>query len=210
MTTRWNQDCTYNEQCPDKDCEDVCSSNENAWTGCVATAIAQVLRYWAHPSSHQYVYSTMPNNSGNGEVQRMMKDVGESVDMDYGCDASSAYGSETPGSFKNTFGYSSATRDSYGPGSYQTVVQNIDGNKPVVLEGCRTRKNWVLFYTYSNCHEWVCDGYERYQNNCYTRLKFHMNWGWGGTFNGWYYYNSWSPGTRNYQYAQDFTHNIHP
>jgi hypothetical protein len=210
MTTRWNQGCTYNEQCPDKDCDDVCGSNENAWTGCVATAIAQVLRYWAHPSSHGYDYSTMPNNSGNGEVQRMMRDVGDCVDMDYGCDASSAYGSKTPGAFKNTFGYSSATRNSYGPGSYQIVVQNIDENKPVVLEGCRTRKNWVLFYTYSNCHEWVCDGYERYQNNCYTRLRFHMNWGWGGSFNGWYYYNSWNPGTRNYQYAQDFTHNILP
>ena len=45
MTTRWNQGCTYNEQCPDKDCDDVCFSNENAWTGCVATAMAQILRY---------------------------------------------------------------------------------------------------------------------------------------------------------------------
>ena len=213
MTTRWNQGCTYNNQCPDKDCDDVCFSNENAWTGCVATAMAQILRYWAHPCSQSYNYTTMPNNSGNSEVQRMMRDVGDAVDMDYGCDASGADGGKTDNAFKDDFCYTSATYSNYSSGSYQTVVQNIDANKPVLLDGCRTRKKWFfgLFYTYSNCHMWVCDGYERHQNSCYSILKFHMNWGWGpGGGNGWFYYNSWNSSLGNYQYAQNFTHNIQP
>ena len=213
MTTRWNQGCTYNNQCPDKDCDDVCFSNENAWTGCVATAMAQILRYWAHPCSQSYNYTTMPNNSGNSEVQRMMRDVGDAVDMDYGCDASGADGGKTDNAFKDDFCYTSATYSNYSSGSYQTVVQNIDANKPVLLDGCRTRKKkfpW-LWYTYSNCHMWVCDGYERHQNSCYSILKFHMNWGWGpGGGNGWFYYNSWNSSLGNYQYAQNFTHNIQP
>jgi len=212
MTTRWNQGCSYNEQCPDKDCADVCFSNENAWTGCVATAMAQILRYWAHPCSQRYNYTTMPNNSGNSEVQRMMRDAGNAVDMDYGCDASSASGDKTDNAFRDDFCYTSATYSQYNSGSYQTVIQNINENKPVLLDGCRTRRNWFgLFYTYSNCHMWVCDGYERNQNNCYSILKFHMNWGWGPNGgNGWYSFNLWSSSLGNYQYAQNFTHNIQP
>jgi len=213
MTTRWNQGCTYNEQCPDKDCDDVCFSNENAWTGCVATAMAQILRYWAHPCSQAYTYATMPNNSGNSEVQRMMKDVGDAVDMDYGCDGSGADGDKTDNAFKDDFCFSSASRSNYNSGSYQTVVQNIDANRPVLLDGCSKRKRvWgFLWYTYSDCHMWVCDGYERHQNSCYSILKFHMNWGWGPNGgNGWFYYNTWNPGSFNFQYAQEFTHNIHP
>lgn len=212
MTTNWNQGCTYNEQCPDKNCDDVCFSNENAWTGCVATAMAQILRYWSHPCNQAYNFATMPNNSGNGEVQRMMRDIGDAVDMGYGCDGSGADGDKTDNAFKNDFCFGSADRGGYGSGSYQVVIQDINADRPVLLDGCRTRKRkfpW-LWCTYSNCHMWVCDGYERHQNSCYSILKFHMNWGWGGSFNGWYGFNSWSPGSSNYQYAEDFTHNIHP
>jgi len=212
MTTNWGQGCTYNEQCPDLNCSGVCYSNGKAWAGCVATAMAQILRYWSHNCTQGYNYATMPNNSGNGEVQRMMKDIGDTVDMDYGCDASGADGDMTANAFKNTFCYSSATRSVYGSGSYQVVVQNLNANRPVLLDGCRTRKRafpW-LWYTYSNCHMWVCDGYEHHQNSCYSILRFHMNWGWNGTYNGWYFFDTWNPGTYNYQYAKDFTYNIYP
>lgn len=212
MTTRWNQGCTYNNLCPDKNCDDVCFSNENALTGCVATAMAQIMRYWSHPCTQAYNYATMPNNSGNGEVQRMMRDIGDAVDMDYGCDSSGADGDETDNAFTNDFCFGSADRDGYGSGSYQVVIQDINADRPVLLDGCSTRKRkfpW-LWYTYSDCHMWVCDGYERNQNNCQSLLKFHMNWGWGGANNGWYGFNSWNPGTLNFQYAKDFTHNIHP
>jgi hypothetical protein len=190
----------------------VCSSNENAWTGCVATAMAQILRYWGHPCSQAYNYATMPNNSGNSEVQRMMRDLGNAVDMDYGCDGSGADGDKTDNAFKDDFCFSSASRSNYGSGSYLTVIQDINAEKPVLLDGCSERKQvWgFLWYKYSDCHMWVCDGYELNQNSCYSTLKFHMNWGWGGSFNGWYGSNSWSPGAFNFQYAQEFTHNIHP
>jgi len=143
----------------------------------------------------------------------MMKDVGDAVDMDYGCDGSGADGDKTDNAFKDDFCFSSASRSNYNSGSYQTVVQNIDANRPVLLDGCSKRKRvWgFLWYTYSDCHMWVCDGYERHQNSCYSILKFHMNWGWGPNGgNGWFYYNTWNPGSFNFQYAQEFTHNIHP
>ncbi|MEZ4961172.1 MAG: C10 family peptidase [Saprospiraceae bacterium] len=212
VATNWGQRCTYNNLCPDKDCDDVCISNQNAWTGCVATAMAQILKYWSAPCTQEYIFATMPNNSGNGEVQRMMRDIGDAVDMDYGCSSSSADGDDTDNAFKDDFCYSLADRDSYVAGSYEVVIQDIKVNRPVLLDGCRTKNTAIpiVWYYYTNCHMWVCDGYERRQNSCYSTVKFYMNWGWNGSNNGWYGLYSWGPGTYNYQYARDFTHNIHP
>lgn len=212
MTTKWGQKCSYNNECPDKDCSDFCSTPERALTGCVATALAQIIRYWASSTPQNYNYSTMPNGLGNSEVQRLMHDAGKAVDMNYGCDESGASADNTDNALKDDFDYSSADYNGFSSSSYQTVVQNINANKPVLLGGCSKRKKvWgFLWYKYSDCHLWVCDGYEQHQNICYSILKFHMNWGWRGSHNGWFYFNSWNPGSFNFQYAQDFTHNIHP
>ncbi len=56
----------------------------------------------------------------------------------------------------------------------------------------------------------VFDGYWKTWNSCYSHLQLHMNWGWDGDFNGWYVFDNWQPGTRNYQYWQHFIHNINP
>ena len=76
--------------------------------------------------------ATMPNNSGNGEVQRMMRDIGDAVDMDYGCDGSGADGDKTDNAFKNDFCFGSADGDGYGSGSYQVVIQDINADRPVL------------------------------------------------------------------------------
>jgi Peptidase C10 family len=151
----------------------------------------------------------MPNNSGNGEVQRMMRDAADAVDMDFGCDGSGADGDKTDDAFEDDFDFDSADRDGY---SSQAVINDINANRPVLLDGCSKRKRvWgFLWYKYSDCHMWVCDGYERHQNSCYSSLKLHMNWGWGGSYNGWFFANQWNPSSYNFQYAQDITHNIHP
>lgn len=210
MQTEWGQGCTYNELCPDKNCNNVCWSSENAWTGCVATAMSQVLKYWSHPNQFNYNYSIMPNFVGNVEVQKMMRDVGEEVDMDYGCSGSSASMYEADEAFTDAFDFSTSLYDGFN--SYW-LEQDLNAHRPAILDGCRTRTNRFLgwIYTYSNCHAWVCDGYWKTWNNCYAiESLLHMNWGWDGSFNGWYAYNNWNPGTRNYQYWHHFIHNLKP
>lgn len=209
LNTRWGQGCTYNEQCPDKDCQNPCRSNENAWTGCVATAMSQVLRYWEHPNRFNYSYSNMPSDYGNAEVQRMMRDVGDEIEMQYGCDASGAYTSEAAKELKENFNYSNADYDRF---NLSWLQSDLDNKKPAVLDGCRTRTNRFLglIYTPSNCHAWVCDGYWKTWNICYSQTQLHMNWGWDGSFDGWYLFDNWKPGSRNYQYWQHFIHNINP
>lgn len=214
LPCQWGQGCTYNEQCPDKDCQNTCWTNESAWTGCVATAVSQVLKYWSHPNQFNYNYGSMPNNEGNSEVQRMMKDVGEEVDMDYGCNSSGAYASDAEEAFTDEFNFSTAELDNV---NSSWLISDLDNSRPVILDGCNNRRNRFLgwFYTYSNCHMWVCDGYWKEWNNCYGRMQLHMNWGWNekfsfNNFNGWYLVNNWAPGTWNFKYSQDFIHNIKP
>jgi len=40
----------YNDMCPNLGCNPI-GYNHNAPTGCVATAMAQVIRYWAAPTT---------------------------------------------------------------------------------------------------------------------------------------------------------------
>ena len=58
ITSSWDQSPYYNALCPG-----------GSVTGCVATAMAQIMRYWQHPSSgtgsHTYYHSTYGNISAN-------------------------------------------------------------------------------------------------------------------------------------------------
>ncbi|MEI9934863.1 MAG: C10 family peptidase [Ferruginibacter sp.] len=60
MPITWGQDCSYNNLCPNSNCSD-CSPE--AVTGCVATAMAQVIRYWHPTNSFNYNYTSMPATS---------------------------------------------------------------------------------------------------------------------------------------------------
>ena len=44
IATRWGQDAPYNNLCPNNE-----SAGKRAVTGCVATAMAQVMKYWNYP-----------------------------------------------------------------------------------------------------------------------------------------------------------------
>lgn len=111
LTTNWDQGFPYNLSCPyDYD------ENDYTVTGCVATAMAQVMKYWEHPQigtgSHTYthpIYGTlsanfesafawneMLNNYSTASSYTMMQAsaistlmymCGVSVDMNYGVES---------------------------------------------------------------------------------------------------------------------------
>jgi Peptidase C10 family/Spi protease inhibitor len=221
----WGQGCSYNDLCPNLSCNMGC--NNNAWTGCVATATAQVINYWRPNNGFNYNYGSMSATSGNPEVQRLMRDVGNAVSMSYGCTGSSASAASPASALRNNFGFSSANYTGY---DYNRVKNNINNRWPVLLNGCSTaNEHWFIinWYTsYSNCHEWVCDGFTEYNitycsNGYYTGgssyLYFHMNWGWneiwgGNNHNGWFAFNNWNiPAVNfNFQYAKGLTSEIRP
>jgi hypothetical protein len=213
LPVTWGQACSYNDLCNLSVNYSCFGCNTRPATGCVATAMAQVMRHHQFPAN--YNYASMPAGSGNVEVQRLMRDAGVSVGMSYGC-SSSAYGSNIVPALKNTFGYGSANRWGYSTvNGYSRVKNNVSWGWPVLLEGHDAS---------AGGHEWVCDGWSETtyyicEGGIYsiTYLNFHMNWGWhetwGGTdYNGWFAFDNWNIWglNWNFQYNRYAITEIHP
>lgn len=211
LTTTWGYGCVYNAQCP-SGCGD-CNHNP---TGCVATAMAQILMYYQHQTN--YNWASLQNHytiydfglTGASEIARLMKDAGTSVNMSYGCNESGANMTKVDNAFEQNFGYSSGGTLGKVIDNIETIKSNLLYNHPVIFSGCRIIHFFGLWYT--GCHAWVGDGFMQ-SYDCHTGygwLSYHMNWGWNDSYNGWYGIDGWSPGTYNYQYDQDVIVNIHP
>lgn len=210
--SEWNQDNGYNDLLQSSNCTN--PSNGRVWTGCVATAMAQVMRFYQHPSN--YNWGSMPLNSGSSETSRLMRDLGLSsnLDMSYSCDGSGASTSRVPNTFQN-FGYSGGSYSDY---NYFTVKNEVYAGYPVILAG-GSNGGWWIFGQYQNGHAWVCDGVVEYMYyNCvpdpntpgeqisvyagHYDASLHMNWGWGGSWNGWYSAYNWNPSTLTFNYQR--------
>jgi hypothetical protein len=207
LQTTWNQGCSYNSACP------IASGGPcgHAYTGCVATAMAQIIKYYQYPSGYNYV--NMPNNSGNGDIAQLMSSAGLSVGMSYGSEGSAAYMNDIDDALRNTFHYSSATYTNYSAGTYSTVMSNLYYGRPSILGGCNDQSTILgIPYSWDHCHAWVCDGFQQTNYAGYSYLMFHMNWGWGGFANGWFQFNNWNinGANLNFQYNQDAIIDIHP
>lgn len=205
LNTTWGQDCGYNSETLLLTCSPPLPCN-HALTGCVATAMAQIMKYHEHPTN--YDWSNMPNNYGTTTTATLMSDIGVAVDMDYDCDGSGTNTEdEVASSLINDFNYSSATYDDY---DHQIVMNNLNYQKPVILKGGR-KNGWWIFSTYSDGHSWVCDGYRHTIFPCYgSYLRFHMNWGWNNTFNGYYSFNNFNPDVHTFNYKRGMVYNINP
>ena len=64
VRTTWNQTAPYNNLCPADPANDSSWYNGHVPTGCMATAMAQILNYWEHPvrgvGSHSYIPEQHP------------------------------------------------------------------------------------------------------------------------------------------------------
>ena len=204
MTTAWGQGCGYNTLLSES-CVNNCG---HVLTGCVATAMAQIMKYHAFPLS--YNWSAMPDSSGSLETARLMRDIGTAVNMNYGCDASGASGNNIAPAFVNAFGYAATPQyiDYAGTNAYESVENEIANNRPVIFTGIDPNVGG---------HAWVSDGY-RESHDCtfgLTYLYFHMNWGWESIADGWFGFNTFTPtdqsgNTYNFYTDSKVVINIHP
>lgn len=190
LATRWGQGCPYNQLAPQS-----CATADNcdrARAGCVAVAIAQIMRYHEWPNNYNWgimedrYFLNDLGDPGAWDVAHLMRLIGASVNMNYGCESSWSLGwAHSPNLYERAFDdffYSNNgnTAQYYG----QTVANDIKTGNPVLLSGCEGSLG-------AGCHAWVCDGYRNMYNNCYGHTYYHMNWGWNGTWNGWFGAN-WS------------------
>jgi hypothetical protein len=135
----------------------------------------------------------MPNaiNGPNQVIATLMKDVGVSVEMSYGVAAeggSSAYVISAASqsehcseyALKTYFGYKEVKgvqRDAYTASDWINLLKNeLAHGQPILYAG----------FGGGGGHAFVCDGYD--QNNL-----FHMNWGWGGYYDGFFALSALNP-----------------
>lgn len=161
--------------------------------------MAQVMKYHEYPND--YNWDNMPNTEGTTSTSILMRDIGDAVDMDFGCYGSGAEGNTIAPALKNNFDYSSYV--SYSDYDGQKVVSDLSKERPVILLGDDGS---------SIGHAWVCDGSRTYHNECTGNqfLDLYMNWGWDGDYNGWYDYNNFDPGGNNYNHNKKMVHKIIP
>lgn len=197
--TKWNQDYPYNICCP----EDPAGSGGHTYVGCLATAMSQLMRFWAYPTkgngSHCYNHSdygqicadfgstnydwdNMPNvlNANSTDEEKLATGTlcfhcGVTIDMGYGPDGSGGASGPIPGVMNTYFNYSEANVQ-LRRDDYETETW-----KTMVRE--QFDMGWPMYYggcENDGCHAFVCDGYD---DNDY----FHFNLGWGGSSDGWYH-----------------------
>ena len=221
LQTTWGQDSPYNINLTSIGCLN--DEHGKPPTGCVATAIAQIVRKWQFPSS--YNWSIMPNfanrysyiTSGTIELARLMKNAGAGAKTSYVCGGSGATVTNARNAFVNTFGYSSsASIINYNESAADTyIVPNIQAGQPVLMGG--------IDLTYGG-HAWVCDGYKRYvstlihnpgthyeyETTSISNFYLSLNWGWNGDSNGYFLTTDFTPGNFNFSSGQQCIINIHP
>ena len=213
ITALWNQGCYYNAMCPEAQ-NGPCG---HCYTGCVATAMAQIMHYWGYPEhgtgSHSYTpydypeqsvdfgattydWDNMPNSlnsSSNDEqisaVATLMWHCGVSVDMAYGSSESAAGVIALP--WSNYFDYSDDIHLEHKQDdeTWMSLLKtDLDLGRPIFYFGCAGIR----------CHAFVCDGYD-------VNDRFHFNYGWGGIANGYFALNAIS-----YKEYSSALFNIHP
>jgi hypothetical protein len=190
---KWNQGYPYNVYCP----EDAGGPGGYVYSGCVATAMAQVMYYWRYPlqgtGSHTYYYSPYGNITANfgatsyqwegmqnsisytnpGPIAELQFHCGVGVDMMYGPGGSGAYSTDVPPALTGYFGYSTdcyfSWKDDHNNTEWVNMLkENIDNGWPMYYSG----------YSSAGGHAFVCDGYQD--------ENFHFNFGWGGSSDGFY------------------------
>ena len=204
LATQWDQGTPYNLLAPEY------QPGTRAATGCMATAMAQVLRYHAYgqpttaipaytTATHSlhmgalpattFDYALMSDSYRSGytpqaadEVARLMRYCGQAVNMDYG---ESSGASPMLSAFASYFGYNPyayyAERYQYPAYAWESLIyQQVSAGRPVLMAG----------YTFSSVgyegHAYVCDGYD-------GNGLFHFNWGWSGSYDGWYKLSECNP-----------------
>ena len=196
---QWNQGDPYNRMCPEYD------GVNKAVTGCVATAMAQVMGYWKYPSQLQADIPGYTTGTYNINVPGISKDTDGTYDWDnilpqyksgnFNDDQANAvaklmhhcgvavqmnYGPSS-GAFVNPerlskyFGYDKDFMVKVRRESYSMQEWNT------LIDNELIAKRPVLYsgQSSSSGHQFVCDGSD-------GKGLYHINWGWSGYQDGYF------------------------
>lgn len=218
LTTEWSQGYGYNNYCP-------MYGNRHAVTGCVATAMAQIIRYHRYPNvgfghksyvhdvyglqsavfdTSYYDYNLMPSrvtaytsDAQQHAVSLLCYHCGVAVNMNYE-------------SFRHTSGSGAHSQDVPKALCHFGYTNSFYLDKNGLPEGMwdsllrnNLDRSLPVYYSGSSSeggHAFVCDGYRT------SSHKYHFNFGWGGSGDGFYSLTS----VNGYSSGQAAVFNIYP
>lgn len=211
IQTIWNQAPYYNQYCPYNSLV-----GQRTVTGCVATAFAQVMRYWEWPLSGsgynvyncsyygtqsavfgnttykwQYMPDELDENSSAAQIDAvatLMYHCGVSVNMDYGIALQNSIFGIGDGSGAATAKVADAAKKYFKYSDATQMISKNDYSETAWKDALKRQLNNSTPMVYAGGgHAFVCDGYD-------TQDYFHFNWGWGGKCDGWFPVSSLVPG----------------
>jgi hypothetical protein len=227
---KYDQGSPYNGLCP-------MINGRRALTGCVATAMAQIMRYYSFPNAgngkvtytgsngaqtidladYQFDWDLILDDySGNytsaeGQaVAKLMLACGAALNMNYSADGSGSHLDKAMKAFKENFGYSKKIGYFDSTNDYDPEGLIMYDWAPAIRE--QHQNGNPIMYAGSPAsgvsgHAFVLDGYKVIDGVYY----YHVNWGWSGAFNGYYLIMNLNPQGENYAgHGCDMVINIYP
>lgn len=193
VTTKWDQWAPYNNHCP-------AVKGQQPPTGCVATAMAQVINYFQWPINEVRSMAGYTSNTDNvnvpelparkigwynmtdDEIAWLMRYCGQAVTMDYMPTESGARAIDIAGALISVFNYSKTTtlvdRSSYSDAEWEELIYNeLTVGRPVIYSG--DAGNGM------SGHSFILHGYKD--------GLFCVNWGWSGQCDGYFALTNLSP-----------------
>ena len=217
MHSTWSQGEPYYDQCP-------IYKGAHCVTGCIATAMAQVMYYWRYPdelpnlpayTAHTYNiqvpalpgtrldwdsmldgYSQRYTPEQGEAVATLMRYCGQASSMEYGTDGSgSGCWNQMVG--MNIFGYNLSAQLVHRD-EYDTATWLA-----MMLEDLSAGYP-ILYSGYGEDggHAYVVDGYDGY--------LFHINWGWEGAWNNYFALDAFDVAGMSFSYGQEMQYHLYP
>jgi hypothetical protein len=218
VKSTWNQEPFYNQLCPYNS-----TDHMRCVTGCVATTMAQIMRYWNYPNqgvgSHSYTdanYGVQSANFGtaiynwasmpldvstlNNDVATLMYHCGVSVEMSYGDDNQGGSGAFVRQAEVGYGGpcaqYAFVNYFSYNPNSIQGVSQSHYNSTAWInlMKGEIDAGRPVQY----EGDDQSAGGHTWVCDGYDANNMLHMNWGWGGVDDGYFAVTNLSAGGYNF------------
>lgn len=213
VTTKWAQTGYYNSKCP----EDPNGSSGHAQVGCGALVMGTIMRYWQYPvhgvgsktyncnfsaygygdygtlsvnfAEATYDYANMPDKLNYKSTEEQVDAVstllyhcGVACGMAYGPKASTSQSGNIVSALKTYFSYPDSVvyteKQFYSDAEWLALLQQELNDRAPFMYGASG--------SYGG-HVFICDGY---RDDNY----FHLVWGWGGSYDGYFAIGDFTPG----------------
>lgn len=226
ISTSWNQYPRYNNKCPVD--ASLSSLGGHPTTGCVATAMAQIMKYWEYPKkgygsksyrseyygtlyadfgSTAYDWDNMPlklssstSSTQNNAVATLMYHCGVAVSMNYNCDGHGGSGANTLDWGGGRACAETALKEYFG------YVSTLEGKESSSMSASAWKS--MLKTELDNKRPILYRGVSVQGGHAFvcdgydSSDRFHFNWGWGGQSNGFYSLSAGTSGSHDYTQDQ--------